>query len=51
MKGAACEVDSRDLDALGFRKVMVVMKVEIAVMVAVVVSVTVSVRVSVRESE
>ena len=41
---------SRDLDALGSRKVMVVMKVEIVVMVAVVVSVTVSVSVSVSAS-
>ena len=36
---------SRDLDALGCKEVMVVMKVEIAVMVAVVVSVSVSVSV------
>ena len=34
---------SRDLDALGSREVMVVMKVEIVVVVAVVVSVSVSV--------
>ena len=37
----------RDLDALGSREVMVVMKAGIVVMVAVVVSVTVSVSVSV----
>ena len=42
---------SRDVDALGSREVMVVMKVGIVVMVAVVVCVSVSVGVSVSVSE